>query len=100
MYDKHGIVLRIETTTTDVSFFKHHRKVGHRTGAATREVAPIKKLIYSLIGLREILLGCNRRNIAHLFALDDFSAGIRALGAYPSHARWTARRCEGINWSD
>ena len=27
MYDKHGIVLRIETTTNDVSFFKHHRKV-------------------------------------------------------------------------
>jgi hypothetical protein len=27
MYDKFGIVLRIETTTNDVSFFKHHRKV-------------------------------------------------------------------------
>jgi hypothetical protein len=26
MYDKCGIVLRIETTTNDVSFFKHHRK--------------------------------------------------------------------------
>src|SRR5580704_9571711 len=30
MYDKHGMVLRIETTTNDVSFFKHHRKVEHR----------------------------------------------------------------------
>jgi len=36
MYDKHGIVLRIETTTNDVSFFKHHRKVEHRKGPATR----------------------------------------------------------------
>jgi hypothetical protein len=27
MYDKLGIVLRIETTANDVSFFKHHRKV-------------------------------------------------------------------------
>jgi hypothetical protein len=26
MYDKCGIVLRIETTTNDVSFFRHHRK--------------------------------------------------------------------------
>jgi hypothetical protein len=25
MYDKHGIVLRIETAANDVSFFKHHR---------------------------------------------------------------------------
>jgi hypothetical protein len=30
MYDKSGIVLRIETTTNDVSFFKHHRRVEHR----------------------------------------------------------------------
>ena len=37
MYDKAGIVLRIETTTNDVSFFKHHRKVEHRNGPATRD---------------------------------------------------------------
>ena len=79
MYDKHGIVLRIETTTNDVSFFKHHRKVEHRQGPPTRELAPVKKTIYSLIDLREILLGCNRRYLAHLSALDDFSAGVRAL---------------------
>ena len=52
MYDKHGIVLRIETTTNNVSFFKHHRKVEHRTGPATRELAPLKKSIYSLIDLQ------------------------------------------------
>ena len=34
MYDKHGIVLRIETTANDVSFFKHHRKGGTPPGAA------------------------------------------------------------------
>ena len=61
MYDKSGIVLRIETTTNDVSFFKHHRKVEHREGPPTRALAPVKKSIYSLIDLREILLGCNRR---------------------------------------
>jgi hypothetical protein len=33
----------------------------------------------SLIDLREILLGCNRRYLKHLSALDDFSAGVRAL---------------------
>ena len=35
MYDKFGRVLRIETTTNDVSFFKHHRKVEHRDGPPT-----------------------------------------------------------------
>jgi hypothetical protein len=79
MYDKVGRVLRIETTTNDVSFFKHHRKVEHRERPATRALAPVKKTIYSLIDLREILLGCCRRYLQYLSALDDHSAGVRAL---------------------
>ena len=42
MYDKFGCVLRIETTTNDVSFFKHHRKVEHRDSLPTRGLAPVK----------------------------------------------------------
>ena len=57
MYDKSGIVRRIETTTNDVSFFKHHRKAEHRDSPLTRELAAVKKSIYSLIDLREILIG-------------------------------------------
>jgi hypothetical protein len=98
MYDKHGIVLRIETTTNDVSFFKHHRKVEHRQGPATRKLAPVKKSIYSLIDLREILLGCNRRYIAHLSALDDFSAGIRALGRLIRPREVDGKTVQGINF--
>jgi len=51
MYDKRGVVLRIETTANDVSFFKHHRKVGHREGPSTRDLALVRKTIYSLIDL-------------------------------------------------
>ncbi|MGA9884462.1 MAG: hypothetical protein WBQ34_12150, partial [Candidatus Acidiferrales bacterium] len=98
MYDKHGIVLRIETTTNDVSFFKHHRKVEHRKGPATRGLAPVKKSIYSLIDLRDILLGCNRRYIAHLSALDDFSAGIRALGRLTKPREVDGKTVQGINF--
>ena len=58
MYDKFNRVLRLETTTNNVSFFKHHRKVEHRDGHDSREIAPLRKTIYSLIDLREILLGC------------------------------------------
>ena len=98
MYDKHGIVLRIETTTNDVSFFKHHRKVEHRQGPASRELAPVKKSIYSLIDLREILLGCNRRYIAHLSALDDFSAGIRALARLTKPRAVDGKTVQRINF--
>jgi hypothetical protein len=98
MYDKCGIVLRIETTTNDVSFFKHHRKVEHRDGPPTRELAPVKKSIYSLIDLREILLGCNRRYLAHLSALDDFSAGVRALERLTKPRKIDSRTVKGINF--
>jgi hypothetical protein len=106
MYDKHGIVLRIETTSNDVSFFKHHRKgptpakagVEHRQGPSTRKLAPVKKSIYSLVDLRELLLGCNRRDIAHLSALDDFSAGVRALERVTKPREVDGRTIKGINF--
>jgi len=98
MYDKCGVVLRIETTTNDVSFFKHHRKVEHRNGPPTRGIAPVKKTIYSLIDLRDILLGCNRRYLAHLSALDDFSAGVRALGRLTRPREVDGKTVKGINF--
>jgi hypothetical protein len=98
MYDKCGIVLRIETTTNNVSFFKHHRKVEHHTGPATRELAPMKKSIYSLIDLRETLLGCNRRYLTHLSALDDFSAGVRVLDRLTRPRRVDGKTVKGINF--
>ena len=100
MYDKFGCILRIETTTNDVSFFKHHRKVEHRQGPATRALAPVKKTIYSLIDLREILLGCNRRYLAHLSALDDFSAGVRALDKLTKPRSIDGKTVKGINFFD
>lgn len=98
MYDKFSLVLRIETTVNDVSFFKHHRKVEHREGPSTRELAPLKKSIYSLIDLREILLGCNRRYLEFLSALDDHSAGLRALDRLTEEQRQGDRPIKGLNF--
>jgi hypothetical protein len=100
MYDKFGCVLRIETTTNDVSFFKHHRKVEHRQGPPTRALAPVKKSIYSLIDLREILFACNRRYLEHLSALDDFSAGVRALNRLTRSRTVDDKTVKGINFFD
>jgi hypothetical protein len=98
MYDKRGVVLRIETTANDVSFFKHHRRVEHRDRPSTHELAPVKKTIYSLIDLREILFGCNRRYLAHLSALDDFSAGVRALDRLTRPRTVGDKTVKGINF--
>jgi hypothetical protein len=100
MYDKFGRVLRIETTTNDVSFFKHHRKVEHRDGQTSRELAAVKKSIYSLIDLREILLGCNRRYLEFLSALDDFSAGHRSLDKLTAPKAVDGHRIKGFNFFD
>ena len=100
MYDKFGQILRIETTTNDVSFFKHHRKVEHRQGPPTRGLAPVKKSIYSLIDLREILFGCNRRYLEHLSALGDFSAGVRALDRLTKPRQVDEKTVKGINFFD
>lgn len=98
MYDKFNLVLRIETTVNDVSFFKHHRKVEHRQGPSTRELASVKKSIYSLIDLREILLGCCRRYLEYLSALDDHSAGVRALDRLSQDQRDQDRIIKGLNF--
>ncbi len=100
MYDKVGCILRIETTANDVSFFKHHRKVEHRQGPSTRGLAPLKKTIYSLIDLREILHACNRRYLEHLSALDDFSAGVRALDRLTKPRLVDDKTVKGINFFD
>jgi hypothetical protein len=98
MYDETGIMLCIETMANDVSFFKHHRKVEHRNGPTTRDLTLVKKSIHSLINLREILLGCNKRYLAHLSALDDFSAGVRALGRLSKPRVVDGKTVKGINF--
>jgi len=100
MYDKLGCILRIETTTNDLSFFKHHRKVEHRHGPSTRGLAPLKKTIYSLIDLRHILHACNRRYLEHLSAIDDFSAGVRALDRLTKPRLVDDKTVKGINFFD
>jgi hypothetical protein len=98
MYDKFALVLRLETTSNDVSAFRHHRRVEHRKRPATRALAPVKKTIYSLKDLREILLGCNRRYLAFLSALDDFSGGVKALHRLTQPRRADGRTIKGVNF--
>jgi hypothetical protein len=98
MYDKFGRVLRLETTTNDVSFFKHHRKVEHNDGHSTRELASLKKTIYSLSDLREILAGCNRRYLEFLSAMQDTSGGERDLARLTEPQHEADRTIKGLNF--
>ena len=100
MYDKFGLVLRIETVTNDVSFFKHHRTVEHRDGSTEMKLAPVKKTIYSLGVLPGILGACNRRYLEFLSSLDDDSAGRRHLDRLSRPVRDEKRSYRAINFFD
>ena len=81
LYDKFGLILRLETTVNDVSFFKLYREVEHRNGIREKKWEPRRKSSYSLPALRELLAAANRRYLEFLAALEDPRAGVakRAL---------------------
>lgn len=100
MYDKFGHILRIETTAKDVSFFKHYREVEQRNGEAVMKFAPMKKTIYSLGALRELLRAANRRYLEFLSAIDDPSNGIDKLNKITRTVHADARSYRGFNFFD
>jgi hypothetical protein len=100
MYDKFGQILRIETTTKDISFFKHYREVEQRNGESVMKFAPMKKTIYSLGALREVLNAANRRYLEFLSAIDDPSNGIDKLNKITRTVHEEARSYRGFNFFD
>jgi hypothetical protein len=63
-------------------------------------LSPLKKTIYSLIDLREILRGCNRRYLDYLSALDDFSTGDRNLHRLTRPKTVAGKTLKGFNFFD
>lgn len=100
MYDKFGLVLRIETTVNDVTVFKHHREVVHRDNTREMKLAPMKKTIYSLPPLAELLGDANRRYLDFLADLTDPSAGIDNLNKLSTAVEKDGRTFRGFNIFD
>jgi hypothetical protein len=97
MYDKQALVLRIETTVNDVTFFRHHRTVEHRNGTTEVRLAAMRKTIYSLSPLQELLLAANRRYLEFLAELDDPSAGLPRIEKIAETVRKDERTYRGFN---
>ena len=73
LYDK-GRVLRIEATSNDITFFRHHRKVVSRDGREQYKLAALKKSIYSLTDVVGILAAVCGRYLDFLGTLADDTA--------------------------
>jgi hypothetical protein len=73
MYDRGGCILRLEATSNDITFFRHHRKVEHKDGTTEFKVAPLKKSIYSLPDLDGLMAAACRRYLEFIGTLEDRS---------------------------
>ena len=111
MYDKVGSVLRIECTTSDVTTFKHRRKVeprrsagpgANQTGAGSsgeKKWAPMRKTCYSLGAVAEAMSACNRRYLAYISQWPDRTRERHALGEVTTSRRDEKNRSvRGVNF--
>jgi hypothetical protein len=97
LYDKFNIVLRIETTVNDVSFFKQYRQVHHRDGSTTTKWTSMKKTIYSLPALQELLLAANQRYLKFISEIATPEVGVEKLHRLTETQVENDRRYKGFN---
>jgi len=98
MYDKFGIVLRIETATNDISQFRHYREVQHVDGSKENKIAPMRKSIYSLRSLAQLLKASNRRYLEFISTFDDPSDGVKKLDKISEPVKKDDRSYKGFNF--
>jgi hypothetical protein len=79
MYDKFGLILRIETTVNDVGFFPHYREVEQRDWNPRHQMDAHEKDPVQLAGLARGLRAANRRYLEFISTLADPSAGVEKL---------------------
>jgi len=97
LYDKFNLILRIETTVNNVSFFKQYRQVNHRDGSASTKWAPMKKTIYSLPPLRELLQQANQRYLKFISAIATPEVGVEKLHRLAETQVENDHRFKGFN---
>jgi hypothetical protein len=98
MYDKFNIILRIETTVNKVNFFRHYRKVNHRDGTTSTKYTSMKKTIYSLPPLAEVMRAANNRYIKFLSEIETPEVGVDKLSRLTETQQDNkGRRYKGFN---
>jgi len=97
LYDKAGLITRVECTANDVSFFKHHRYVEQRNGERVFKLAPLRKSLYSLNDLRPLMQAAHERSYAFMACLDPPDAGHQAIAKMAAPAKAKGRSFRGFN---
>lgn len=97
LYDKFNQILRIETTVNNVAFFKQYRQVYHRDGTLSNKWAPMKKTIYSLPPLREVLQEANQRYLKFISDIATPEVGVEKLHRLAETQVENDHRFKGFN---
>jgi len=97
MYDKFSLILRIETTVNDVSFFNQYRQVLKRDGTLVSKWAPMKKTIFSLPPLQEALLAANQRYLKFISSIATPEVGVEKLHHLAETKTENNHRYKGFN---
>jgi len=85
MYNKEGVVLRVETVINDPEEFRIRRRV-RRHGRSVMAWVPLRKGVAFLSRYQEICGQCNGRYLDALAHVDDPTPAIRALDALSARA--------------
>jgi hypothetical protein len=97
LYDKAALIARVECTANDVSFFRHHRYVEQRNGERLFKLAPLRKSIYSLKDLRQLMGAANERYLSFMACLDNPDAAQKALAKMAAPAKIKGRSFRGFD---
>ena len=79
MYDKFGLILRVETVINSPKEFWVYRTCHHRDGTSSAGYYPMTKSVASLVDYQEQALACNRRYLDALAVVDDPTPAYPAL---------------------
>jgi hypothetical protein len=71
MYDKFGLILRVETVINSAKEFWVYRVQHHRDGTSSVGYYPMTKSVASLVNYQEQALACNRRYLDALALVND-----------------------------
>ena len=97
MYDKAGLVLRVETVINNPGEFSARKQV-LRNGKQRTEGVELRKGVAHLFRYREVSLPANARYLDALAVVDDPTQGKQALQRLPTAKKdATGRSCPGFN---
>jgi len=100
LYDKFGLIRRIETTGNDLTFFNHYHEVEHRNGSRETKWTSMQKTIHSLPALRQLLAAANRRYLEFLSTIEAPRNGRNKLDKLSRTVHHEGRSYPGFNFFD